>query len=86
MLSIARSSRRSCSIGTMPALHLLQARHQQSINCCRKRAIESDYPHSDRRRPYTWGNLDHGLEDVPEDDASKVVDLNARPIQRFPRA
>jgi predicted TIM-barrel fold metal-dependent hydrolase len=47
--------------------------------------FESDYPHSDSQWPYTWEKLDHALEDVPEDESRKIVELNARRILRFPR-
>jgi predicted TIM-barrel fold metal-dependent hydrolase len=45
--------------------------------------FESDYPHSDSNWPYTRKLLAEHLVDVPDDEARKIVELNARTLYRF---
>ena len=40
--------------------------------------FESDYPHSDSNWPHTRKLLAEHLADVPDDEARKIVELNAR--------
>ncbi|MGW0593735.1 amidohydrolase family protein [Streptosporangium sp. NPDC002607] len=46
--------------------------------------FESDYPHSDSNWPNTRKMLAEALVDVPEDEARKMVELNARRVYNFP--
>ena len=48
--------------------------------------FESDYPHSDGKWPHTRKLLAESLLNVRDDDARKVVELNARRIFRFPES
>jgi predicted TIM-barrel fold metal-dependent hydrolase len=45
--------------------------------------FESDYPHSDSNWPHTRKLLAEHLADVPDDEARKIVELNARALYRF---
>ena len=45
--------------------------------------FESDYPHSDSNWPHTRKLLAEHLVDVPDDEARKIVELNARTLYRF---
>jgi len=45
--------------------------------------FESDYPHSDSNWPHTRKSLAEQLVDVPDDEARKIVELNARTLYRF---
>ena len=45
--------------------------------------FESDYPHSDSNWPHTRKLLAERLVDVPDDEARKIVELNARTLYRF---
>lgn len=47
--------------------------------------FESDYPHSDSNWPDSRKILEDVLADVPEEDARKIAELNARRVYRFPR-
>lgn len=47
--------------------------------------FEADYPHSDCNWPHTRKVLAESLADVPDEDARKIAELNARRIFRFPR-
>jgi predicted TIM-barrel fold metal-dependent hydrolase len=47
--------------------------------------FESDYPHSDSQWPHTRKLLADSLIDVPDDEARKMVELNARKLYSFPR-
>ncbi|HEY6798933.1 MAG TPA: amidohydrolase family protein [Kineosporiaceae bacterium] len=47
--------------------------------------FESDYPHSDSQWPHTRKILAEALADVPDDEARKLVEDNARTLYNFPR-
>jgi predicted TIM-barrel fold metal-dependent hydrolase len=47
--------------------------------------FESDYPHSDSQWPHTRKILAETLVDVPDDEARKMVEENARKLYNFPR-
>jgi predicted TIM-barrel fold metal-dependent hydrolase len=47
--------------------------------------FESDYPHSDSNWPHTRKILADALADVPDDEARKMVEDNARTLYHFPR-
>jgi len=60
----------------------IAARHRIGIDNI---MFESDYPHSDCNWPHTRKMLAESLVDVPDDEARKIVELNARGLYRFPR-
>jgi predicted TIM-barrel fold metal-dependent hydrolase len=45
--------------------------------------FESDYPHSDCNWPHTRKLLAEVLADVPDEDARKIVETNARTLYNF---
>jgi predicted TIM-barrel fold metal-dependent hydrolase len=45
--------------------------------------FESDYPHSDCNWPHTRKMLAEALADVPDDEARKIAELNARDLYHF---
>jgi predicted TIM-barrel fold metal-dependent hydrolase len=45
--------------------------------------FESDYPHSDCNWPHTGKMLAEALADVPDDEARKIAELNARALYHF---
>ncbi|MDX6339255.1 MAG: hypothetical protein QOG05_6595, partial [Streptosporangiaceae bacterium] len=47
--------------------------------------FESDYPHSDSQWPHTRKVLEEVMSDVPDDEAHKMVEWNARKLYNFPR-
>lgn len=47
--------------------------------------FESDYPHSDSNFPASREKLADVLRDVPDDDARKIAEDNARRVFNFPR-
>jgi predicted TIM-barrel fold metal-dependent hydrolase len=47
--------------------------------------FESDYPHSDSNWPNSRKRLEVSLADIPDDDARKIAELNARRLFNFPR-
>ena len=47
--------------------------------------FESDYPHSDSHFPTSREDLEVALRDVPDDEASKIAEGNARRVFNFPR-
>ncbi|WP_009472422.1 amidohydrolase family protein [Rhodococcus sp. JVH1] len=47
---------------------------------------ECDYPHSDSNWPNSRQYTTKLLQDVPDDEAHKIVELNARKLYNFPRA
>jgi predicted TIM-barrel fold metal-dependent hydrolase len=47
---------------------------------------ECDYPHSDSYWPQSRDRAAQALKDVPDDEAHKIVELNARAFYNFPRA
>lgn len=48
--------------------------------------FESDYPHADSQWPHTRKYLSEALGQVPDDEARKMVEGNARKLFKFPRA
>jgi predicted TIM-barrel fold metal-dependent hydrolase len=44
---------------------------------------ESDYPHSDGTWPHSRKILAEVLQDVPDEDARRIVELNARELLHF---
>ncbi|MCW2524190.1 MAG: amidohydrolase [Frankiales bacterium] len=48
--------------------------------------FESDYPHSDSNWPHTRKVLEEAMLDVPDEDAQKMVEWNARKLYNFPRS
>ena len=44
---------------------------------------ECDYPHSDTHWPNARKHLAEQLLDVPDDEAHKIVELNARKLYNF---
>lgn len=48
--------------------------------------FESDYPHSDSNFPASREKLAAALQSVPDDDARKIAEDNARRVFNFPRA
>jgi predicted TIM-barrel fold metal-dependent hydrolase len=48
--------------------------------------FESDYPHSDSQWPHTRKVLEEVMADVPDDEAQKMTEWNARALYNFPRA
>lgn len=44
---------------------------------------ECDYPHSDSFWPHSRERLTEALQDLPDDDAHKIAELNARRLFRF---
>jgi predicted TIM-barrel fold metal-dependent hydrolase len=47
--------------------------------------FEGDYPHSDSNFPASRKKLEGVLADVPDDEARKIAELNARRVFNFPR-
>lgn len=47
--------------------------------------FESDYPHSDSQWPHTRKLLRDALADIPDDEARKMAEENARKLYNFPR-
>jgi len=48
--------------------------------------FESDYPHSDSNWPHTRKMLAASLASVPDEEARKIVELNARRVYNWPRS
>ncbi len=48
--------------------------------------VEVDYPHSDSQWPNSRKVIAESLLDVPDDEAHRIVELNAREVLNFPRA
>jgi len=48
--------------------------------------FESDYPHADSKWPYSRQYAADLLVDVPDDEAHRMIELNARELFHFPRA
>jgi len=61
----------------------IEARHRIGVD---NLMFESDYPHSDSQWPHTRKILAECLADVPDDEALKMVEDNARKLYNFPRA
>jgi predicted TIM-barrel fold metal-dependent hydrolase len=47
---------------------------------------EADFPHNDSNWPNSRKILADALVDVPDDEARRIVELNARELYRFPRS
>ena len=47
--------------------------------------FESDYPHSDSNWPHTRKLLEATMLDVPDNEAQKITEWNARKLYNFPR-
>jgi len=60
----------------------IEARHRIGVD---QIMFESDYPHSDSNWPHTRKMLAASLADVPDDEARKIVELNARRVYNWPR-
>jgi predicted TIM-barrel fold metal-dependent hydrolase len=63
--------------------HGLANRHTIGVD---RILIEIDYPHSDSNWPNSRKVIAESLLDVPDDEAHRIVELNAREVLRFPRA
>jgi predicted TIM-barrel fold metal-dependent hydrolase len=61
----------------------IEARHRIGVDNI---MFESDYPHSDSQWPHTRKYLEEVMTDVPDEDARKMCELNARGLYRFPRS
>ena len=46
---------------------------------------EADFPHNDSNWPNSRKMLADALIDVPDDEARRIAELNARELYRFPR-
>jgi predicted TIM-barrel fold metal-dependent hydrolase len=58
----------------------IEIRHQIGIDNI---MFESDYPHSDSNWPHSRKLLEERLLDVPDDEARKIAELNARRVFNF---
>ncbi len=61
----------------------IENRHQIGID---NMMFEGDYPHSDSNFPASRKNLADVLKDVPDDEAVKIAETNARRVFNFPRS
>jgi predicted TIM-barrel fold metal-dependent hydrolase len=62
--------------------HGLASRHEIGVGNI---TWECDYPHSDSNWPNSRKRATELLEDVPDDEAQRIVELNARELFGFPR-
>ena len=46
---------------------------------------EADFPHNDSNWPNSRKMLADALMDVPDEEARRITELNARELYRFPR-
>jgi hypothetical protein len=46
--------------------------------------LEVDYPHSDTTWPHTQKRVSETMVNVPDDEAHRMVELNARELYKFP--
>lgn len=60
----------------------LQNRHAIGVD---RICVEIDYPHSDSQWPNSRKVIAESLVDVPDDEAHRIVELNAREVFNFPR-
>jgi hypothetical protein len=60
----------------------IKNRHEIGID---RICVEIDYPHSDSNWPNSRKGIAASLADVPDDEAHKIVELNAREVLNFPR-
>jgi predicted TIM-barrel fold metal-dependent hydrolase len=58
----------------------IEARHRIGVD---QILIEIDYPHSDSNWPNSRKHVGENLAAVPDDEAHKIVELNARKLLRF---
>jgi len=61
----------------------IEARHRIGVD---QIMFESDYPHSDSNWPHTRKMLAASLANVPDEEARKIVELNARRVYNWPRS
>jgi predicted TIM-barrel fold metal-dependent hydrolase len=61
----------------------IEARHRIGVDNI---MFESDYPHSDSQWPHTRKYIEEALANVPDEEARKICELNARTLYRFPRS
>jgi predicted TIM-barrel fold metal-dependent hydrolase len=69
-----------CFISDLAGIH---SRHLIGVDNI---MFESDYPHSDSNWPHTRKLLESALAEVPDEEAWKMVEWNARKLYHFPRA
>jgi predicted TIM-barrel fold metal-dependent hydrolase len=62
--------------------HGLKNRHEIGVD---RICVEIDYPHSDSMWPNSRKVIAETLVDVPDDEAHRIVELNAREVFNFPR-
>ena len=60
----------------------IKNRHEIGID---RICVEIDYPHSDSNWPNSRKQIAESLRDVPDDEAHRIVELNAREVLNFPR-
>ena len=60
----------------------MELRHRIGID---RIMFESDYPHADSKWPSSRAYAEKLLADVPDADAHRMIELNARELYRFPR-
>jgi predicted TIM-barrel fold metal-dependent hydrolase len=58
----------------------IEARHRIGLDNI---LVEIDYPHSDSNWPNSRKHVAENLANVPDDEAHKIVELNARKLYRF---
>lgn len=61
----------------------IRNRHEIGID---RICVEIDYPHSDSNWPNSRKGIAASLADVPDEEAHRIVELNARDVFNFPRA
>src|SRR5258707_4004794 len=61
----------------------IKNRHEIGID---RICVEIDYPHSDSNWPNSRKQIAESLADVPDDEAHRIVELNAREVLDFPRS
>jgi predicted TIM-barrel fold metal-dependent hydrolase len=62
--------------------HGMANRHQIGVD---RILVEIDYPHSDSNWPHSRKRIAETLAEVPDDEAHRIVELNARELLHFPR-
>jgi predicted TIM-barrel fold metal-dependent hydrolase len=60
----------------------IKNRHEIGID---RICVEIDYPHSDSNWPNSRKGIAASLAEVPDDEAHRIVELNAREVLNFPR-
>jgi predicted TIM-barrel fold metal-dependent hydrolase len=61
----------------------IELRHRIGVD---RILFESDYPHADSKWPNSRAYAAGILADVPDDEAHRMIELNARELFRFPRS